>query len=63
MLSDLLPNKNLGVNAIRSIYASYWLPKLNKNQITRVAFLMRSSVSMIGTNYFKKSNDSQQITT
>ena len=63
MLSDLLPNKNLGVNAIRSIYASYWLPKLNKNQITRIAFLMRSSVSMLGTNYLKKSNDNQPITT
>ncbi len=29
MLYDLLPDKNLGVNALRSIYASYWLPKLN----------------------------------
>jgi hypothetical protein len=61
-MSDLLPNKNLGVNAIRSIYASYWLPKLNKNQITRIAFLMRSSVSILSTNYLKKSNDSQPIT-
>jgi hypothetical protein len=63
MMADVLPNKNLGVNAIRSIYASYWLPKLNKNQITRIAFLMRSSVSMLGTNYLKKSNDNQPITT
>ncbi len=63
MMSDLLPNKNLGVNAIRSIYASYWLPKLNKNQITRIAFLMRYSVSILSTNYLKKNNDSQPITT
>jgi hypothetical protein len=63
MMSDLLPNKNLGVNAIRSIYASYWLPKLNKNQITRIAFLMRSSVSMLSTNYLKKTIDNQSVIT
>jgi hypothetical protein len=63
MLYDLLPDKNIGVNALRSIYASYWLPKLNKNQITRIAFLMRSSVSMLSTNYLKKNNDSRPITT
>jgi hypothetical protein len=62
MLSDLLPNKNLGVNAIRSIYTSYWLSKITTNAIRHVAFLMRSSVSMLSTNYLKKSDDNQTIT-
>ena len=62
MLTELLPNKNLGVNAIRSIYASYFLPKINKNQIKRIAFLMRSSVSMLTTNYLKKNNEVQTTT-
>lgn len=62
MLTELLPNKNLGVNALRSIYASHFLPKINKNQIKRIAFLMRSSVSMLTTNYLKKNNEVQTTT-
>ena len=62
MLSDLLPNKNLGVNSIRSIYTSYWLPKINTNAAKRVAFLMRSSVSVLTGSYVKKNNDLQTIT-
>ena len=63
MLLDLLPNKNLGVNAIRSIYASYFLPKINTNTAKRVAFLMRSSLSVLTGSYLKKSDDLQTITT
>jgi hypothetical protein len=63
MLADLLPGKNLGVNSIRSIYASYWLPKINNNQAKHVAFLMRSSVSVLTGSYVKKTIDSQQVTT
>ena len=61
MLTELLPNKNLGVNAIRSIYASYFLPKINTNTAKRVAFLMRSSVSVLTGSYLKKSDDNQTI--
>lgn len=61
MLLDLLPNKNLGVNAIRSIYASYFLPKINTNAAKRVAFLMRSSVSVLTGSYLKKSDDNQTL--
>ena len=57
ILYELVPNKNLGVNSFRSSYASYYVPKLNKNQLQRVAFLMRSSVSMLMSNYLKKDNN------
>jgi len=43
MLFELVPEKNIGINALSSIYTYYWLPKLTKNQINRVAFLMRTS--------------------
>ncbi len=61
MLFELVPDKNIGINALRSIYASYWLPKLtkNKNEINRVAFLMRTSFNMLSTNYFKKNNEKE----
>ena len=62
MLADLLPGKNLGVNSIRSIYASHFLPKINTNAAKRVAFLMRSSVSVLTGSYLKKSDDNQTIT-
>ena len=47
-------NNELGVNGLRSSFISYWLPKLNKLQAERVAFLMRSSVSTAQTHYFKQ---------
>jgi hypothetical protein len=61
MLYDLLPDKNLGVNAIRSIYASHYMPKINTNQAKRLAFLMRSSVSVLTGSYVKKSIDNQTV--
>ena len=54
MLFELVPDKNIGIDALRSIYASHYLPKLQKNQINRVAFLMRTSFDMLSTNYLKK---------
>ena len=54
MLYDLLKDKNIGVNSLRSSYASYWIPKLNANQVQRIAFLMRTSASMLYKNYLKK---------
>ena len=32
MLFELVPDTNIGINALRSIYASYWLPKINQEQ-------------------------------
>jgi hypothetical protein len=61
MLSEVSIDKKLGVNSIRSIYASYWLPKINTNQARHVAFLMRSSLTMLNSSYLKKSNDNQTI--
>jgi hypothetical protein len=61
MLYELVPDKNIGVNALRSIYTSYYLPKLNKNQINRISFLMRTSFNMLSTNYLKK-NEEDEIT-
>jgi uncharacterized protein YnzC (UPF0291/DUF896 family) len=63
MLYDLQPDKNLGVNALRSIYASYYMPKINTNQAKRVAFLMRSSVSVLTGSYVKKTIDNQTVIT
>ena len=63
MLKEITNEKNIGVNALRSAYVSKYFNKLNKLQLERIAFLMRSSVSMLGTNYLKKSNDNQPITT
>ena len=57
MLYDLMDNKNVGVNSLRSAYASYWLPKCNSNQIQRISWLMRTSSKMLYNNYVKKSND------
>jgi hypothetical protein len=54
MLYELVPEKNLGVNALRSIYTSHYLPHLLKYQINRVSFLMRTSFNMLSTNYLKK---------
>ena len=54
MLYDLLSNKNIGVNSLRSSYLSYWIPKLNANQVQRIAYLMRTSPAMIYKNYLKK---------
>ena len=61
MLYELVPDKNLGVNALRSIYTSYYLPHLLKYQINRVSFLMRTSFNMLSTNYLKK-NEEDEIT-
>ncbi len=39
---------------MRSSYASYWVPKLNANQVQGVSFLMRTSAAMLYKNYLKK---------
>jgi hypothetical protein len=61
MLYELVPDKNIGINALRSIYTSHYLPKLNKNQINRVSFLMRTSFNMLSTNYLKKNEETNII--
>ena len=53
MLYDLLNEKNIGVNSLRSSYVSYYLDKVNKNQLDRIAFIMRTSTQMLYNNYFK----------
>jgi hypothetical protein len=66
MLYELVPDKNIGINAIginavRSIYTSHFLPKLTKNQISRVAFRMRASFNMFSTNYLKKNEEKEEV--
>ena len=61
LLFDLLPGKNLVVNSLRSIYASHYMPKINTNQAKRLAFLMRSSVSVLTGSYVKKTIDNQPV--
>ena len=53
MLYELLNDKNIGVNSLRSSYVSYYLDKVNKNQLDRIAFIMRTSTQMLYNNYFK----------
>ena len=57
MLYDLMKDKNIGVNSLRSSYASYWLPRCNANQVQRMAYLMRTSAAMLYKNYLKKTNE------
>jgi hypothetical protein len=59
-LYELVPDKNIGINALRSIYTSHFLPKSNKNQINRVAFLMRTSFNMLSTNYLKSNEEEEE---
>jgi hypothetical protein len=60
MLYDLLKDKNIGVNSLRSSYASYWLPKVNANQVQRIAYLMRTSAAMLYKNYLKKTKEESE---
>ena len=60
MLYDLMKNKNIGVNSLRSSYASYWLPRCNANQVQRMAYLMRTSAAMLYKNYLKKTNEESE---
>lgn len=60
MLYELIVDKNIGVNALRSSYVSYWIKKLNATQATRVAYLMRTSTAMLYNSYFKQQDDTKQ---
>ena len=53
-LYELLPDKNIGVNSIRSAFVSYWWNKLNRIQIDRVAYVMRTSVATMHQSYYKQ---------
>ena len=53
-LYELLPDKNIGVNSIRSAFVSYWWNKLNRIQIDRVAYIMRTSVATMHQSYYKQ---------
>ena len=53
MLKEITKEKNIGVNALRSAYVSKYFNKLNKLQLERIAFLMRSSVSTLQNHYLK----------
>jgi len=58
---ELLDNKNLGVNAFRSIYISYYFNKLSRLQLERVAAFMRSSVTTLHNSYFKQGTQPTEI--
>ena len=57
MLYDLLTEKNIGIKSLRSSCILYWIPKLNANQVQRVAFLMRTSGDIMYKNYLKKDEE------
>lgn len=54
ILYNIIDEKHLGINSFRSSYVSYWFKKLNKNQMERVAFFMRTSVSNCMNYYYKQ---------
>jgi len=60
LLKDITKDKNIGVNSLRSAYVSHYFNKLNKLQLERVAFLMRSSPSTLQNHYLKKDVDLMQ---
>jgi hypothetical protein len=53
-VSDLLDNKNMGVNGFRSSFVSYYLPKMNNSQKTIMAYRMRTSVNIMSRSYYKQ---------
>ena len=53
LLKEITNEKNIGVNALRSAYVSKYFNKLNKLQLERIAFLMRSSVGTLQNHYLK----------
>ena len=53
LVKDITKDKNIGVNSLRSAYVSHYFNKLNKLQLERVAFLMRSSVGTLQNHYLK----------
>jgi len=52
-LSELIPNKNIGVNTFRSSFVSYYFPKWNNRQRNVMAIRMRTSMSQIMRSYLK----------
>ena len=60
LLKDITKEKNIGVNSLRSAYVSHYFNRLNKNQIDRIAFLMRSSPGTLQNHYLKKDVDLMQ---
>ena len=52
-LSELMPNKNIGVNTFRSSFVSYYFPKWNNRQRNVMAIRMRTSMSQIMRSYLK----------
>ena len=57
MLFDLMKEKNIGVNSLRSSYISYWIPKINANQVQRISYLMRTSNNILYSSYLKKDEE------
>lgn len=57
-LRNLLPDKNIGVDGLRSAFVSYWLPKVNNKARRIIATRMRSSVDILNRSYFKQVYDS-----
>jgi len=53
-VSDIIPNKNLGINGFRSAFVSYYFNKFNNNSKTILKTRMRTSIQEIEKNYLKQ---------
>ena len=63
MLYDLLKEKYIGVNSLQRSYVSYWVPKLNANQVQRLSYLMKASNHILYSSYLKKDEEEIKHTT
>lgn len=52
-LSEILPNKNIGVNTFRSSFVSYYFPKWNNRQRSVMAVRMRTCMTQLMRSYLK----------
>lgn len=60
-LKDLLPNKNIGINGLRSAFVSYYWNKMNNRQKQILINRMRTSKKEIETNYLKQYSDTDTL--
>lgn len=60
-LRELIPNKNIGINGMRSSFVSYWYDKFNNYQKQILKTRMRTSNNEIQRNYYKKYNTPDEL--
>ena len=52
-LADIVPNKNIGIDVLRSAFVSYYFPKINNRQRQIMKIRMRTSTDVMLRSYLK----------